>query len=174
MEYEIIDNVLNENEFLSIKNILLSNTFDWYFSKVLINDLIDFPIQNLDDHDMVFFHLFYHVRLQTPTTSRYLNVLDPILNYLNPDVLIRAKANMYPRTNEIEHHGKHTDYKFKHRGALFYINTNDGLTILDDGTEVESVENRLILFDSSKPHNSTTCTNTTCRITINFNYIKDI
>ena len=81
---------------------------------------------------------------------------------------------MYPRTNEIEHHGKHTDYKFKHRGALFYINTNDGLTILDDGTEVESVENRLILFDSSKPHNSTTCTNTTCRITINFNYIKDI
>jgi len=53
---------------------------------------------------------------------------------------------------------------------LFYLNTNDGLTVLEDGTEIKSIENRILLHDASKPHHSTTCTDADRRVNINFNY----
>ena len=67
-------------------------------------------------------------------------------------------------------HNNHVDYPFPHKGAIFYLNTNNGLTILEDKVEVESIENRLLLFDSSKQHKSTTCTDDKCRINVNFNF----
>ena len=59
---------------------------------------------------------------------------------------------------------------YKHKGAILYINDNNGKTILEDGTEIESKANRLLLFDASKPHNSTSCTDAKSRINININY----
>jgi hypothetical protein len=50
------------------------------------------------------------------------------------------------------------------------IFTCDGFTSLDDGTKIESIENRLLLFDSNKPHASSTCTNAKARFNMNFNY----
>ena len=58
----------------------------------------------------------------------------------------------------------------KHNGAVFSLNTCDGFTSLDDGTKIESIENRLLLFDSNKPHASSTCTNAKARFNMNFNY----
>ena len=37
--------------------------------------------------------------------------------------------------------------------------------------EIENIENRLLLFDSSLEHHSTSCTNVKCRLNININYI---
>ena len=54
--------------------------------------------------------------------------------------------------------------------GILYFNANDGVTVLEDGTEVESVPNRILLFDSSRPHHSTTCTNANRRVNLNFNY----
>ena len=98
------------------------------------------------------------------------NMLSPLLRLAKVEKLIRAKVNYYPKTSEIVHHKDHTDWRFEHKGALFYLNDCDGLTVLEDGTEVESVANRLLLFDSSKPHHSTTTTNADRRLNINLNY----
>ena len=81
------------------------------------------------------------------------------------------KVNFYPRTDDIVYHKKHTDLPFEHTGALFYLNTNDGLTVLEDGTKIESIENRILLFDASRPHHSTTTSDQTRRMNINFNYL---
>ena len=35
---------------------------------------------------------------------------------------------------------------------IYYINTNNGYTKLEDGTKVMSVANRLLLFDGSTSH----------------------
>ena len=40
----------------------------------------------------------------------------------------------------------------------------------EDGSKIENVANRILLFDASKPHQTTTCTNDKFRVTINFNY----
>ena len=51
------------------------------------------------------------------------------------------------------------------------MNTCNGFTILDDGTKIDSIENRALLFDPSKLHHSTTCTDEKVRINIILNYL---
>ena len=46
--------------------------------------------------------------------------------------IIRIKANFYPNQNKYIEHEKHVDYPYKHKGAIFFINTNNGFTILED------------------------------------------
>ena len=103
-------------------------------------------------------------------TEPQTHIFAPILNLLECKAMMRIKANLYPSTETIVHHDNHTDYEFSHKGAIFYLNTNNGLTVLEDETEVQSIENRLLIFDASKPHHSTTCTNDKCRVNVNFNF----
>ena len=54
--------------------------------------------------------------------------------------------------------------------GIFYMNTNNGKTIFEDGEEIDSVENRMVIFPASKRHAGTTHTDTICRCLINFNW----
>ena len=74
------------------------------------------------------------------------------------------------KTGKVEHHAPHRDSEFKHQGALFYLTTCDAPTTMADGTEIESIENRLLLFDPTSMHSSSSPTNAPFRVTINFNY----
>ena len=85
--------------------------------------------------------------------------------------MIRSKCNLYTKTEKLFEHKLHTDMPFPHKGFLFYVNTNNGFTILEDGTKVESIANRALFFDSSKSHKSTTCTDEDIRVNININYV---
>ena len=160
MDYQIIDNYLDEDVFSHIhESIFTSSLFPWYFGDNASDDQVD--------ESGYFFHLFCNAGLQT---SECLNLLWPLLGKLNYKTLIRVKGNLYPRTDILVHHIKHVDYTFPHRGAILYLNTNDGFTFLEDGTRVESIQNRLLLFDPTKSHNSTNCTNAQFRANININF----
>ena len=65
----------------------------------------------------------------------------------------------------------HVDYNFKHKGAIFYINTNNAPTILKNGIKIDAIANRLLKFDPSILHSSSHPTDMKKRITINFNYM---
>ena len=80
------------------------------------------------------------------------------------------RANLYSNQGKIIEHANHIDYSFKHKGALFSLNTCDGFTVLKDGTKIQSVANRILLFDPSQPHHSSTCTDAKIRCNININY----
>ena len=82
-----------------------------------------------------------------------MKLLEPLLNKIQPTALIRIKANSYPNTHIIQEHKMHTDMNYG-MTSIFYLNTNDGYTKFDDGTVIESVQNRLLTF--SKPNH--TCT----------------
>ena len=84
--------------------------------------------------------------------------------------MIRCKANLYTRTPEIIEHAMHTDFDYPHQAGLFSLNTCDGYTLLEDGTKVESIRNRMLFFDASKKHASTSTTNENVRMNINFNF----
>ena len=84
--------------------------------------------------------------------------------------LIRARVNFFPRTHEVYEHEPHQDYPFSHNGAVFHLNTNDGYTKLQDGKKIQSIANRLVMFDPSIPHQSTTTSNQCGRYNIQFNY----
>ena len=84
--------------------------------------------------------------------------------------ICKVKVNMNTRTSKIVEHGFHTDVPFKCKTSILYLNTNDGYTIFEDGTKIESVENRLVTFDSHIKHSGTSCTNQKVRLVLNMNY----
>ena len=162
MNYKIIDNALPQEEFNNIKNNILNPDFPWNLTTVITNEK-----EVLPTHASFYFtHMFWEGFNIEPQSQMFA----PLLNLMECNALMRVKANCYPSTPEVMVHDNHVDFDYPHKGAIFYLNTNNGLTILEDKVEVESIENRLLLFDSSKPHRSTTCTDIKCRINVNFNY----
>ena len=162
MDYEIIDNFLSHENYSTIKNYILEPHFSWNLSPV---------VSNLeDDLSMTSSYYFTHEFWSGFNTEPQAQVFAPLLNIMECNAIMRIKGNLYPSTEIIIHHDNHIDYEFPHKGAIFYLNTNNGLTILEDKINIESIENRLLLFDPSKPHRSTTCTDDKCRVNINFNF----
>ena len=49
------------------------------------------------------------------------------------------------------------------------MNTNDGYTEFENGHRVESVANRVVIFDSNIKHTGVSCTDEKRRVVINFN-----
>jgi hypothetical protein len=160
--HNIIDNFLSQKDFETLKSQILNPNFPWNLTPVVSNEKENLPIAA----SYYFTHEFWSGFHTEPEAQ----VFAPILNQIECRAIMRIKGNLYPSTETIVHHDNHIDYEFPHRGAIFYINTNNGLTILEDEIEVESIENRLLIFDSSKPHRSTTCSDTKCRVNINFNF----
>ena len=162
MNYKIIDNALPQEEFKNIKDNILNYSFPWSLTTVVTN-----KEEVLPTHASFYFtHTFWEGFNIEPQSRMFA----PLLNLMDSHALVRIKANCYPSTPERIIHDSHFDYTFPHKGAIYYLNTNDGVTILEDKVKIESIENRLLLFDSTKMHASTTCTDTKCRINVNFNY----
>jgi hypothetical protein len=161
MKYQVKDNFLDEKTLSSIKETIFSTNFPWYVVE---------SITGKDEGCYLVHLLFKDSQLYSP---EIFNVISPIVQKLDIFALRRIKANYYPVTSNIIEHSYHIDYKTPHAAAIFYLNSNDGFTVLDDGTRIESVENRLLLFEGHKEHKSTTCTNNPIgRFNINFNYIN--
>jgi hypothetical protein len=157
---KIINDYLNKEEFINIKNLLINNNFPWY-----LNEVLDKKIEE----EFQFTHTFYD---NFVIKSDYFNHLNNILSILKPKALIRIKSNLLTRTNEIIEHGYHVDTEANHsKTAIFYVNTNDGYTKFKDGELIKSEENKLIIFDSNQEHTGTTCTDKLFRIVINFVYV---
>ena len=167
MLYEVIDNFLPQKEFEKIKlEIMNENMAQWVYTPNVTG--MDSEEDNLKKWK--YFYMSHAIYSGGIITSPHYDHLIPIFEQLDIKALIRIKCNMYPNTQEIYEHDKHTDYDFSHKAAILYINTCDGYTKLADGTKIDSVENRMLLFDASTPHQSTTTSNTTARFNINFNY----
>ena len=162
IKYEVIDNVIHPDEFKKIKEFILNPSFPWNLTPIVTNEK-----ENLS---MTASYYFTHEFWSGFHTEQQTQIFASILNRLECKALLRVKGNLYPSTETIVHHDNHIDYEFPHRGAILYINTNNGLTILEDSIEIESIENRLLLFDASRPHRSTTCTDEKCRVNVNFNF----
>jgi hypothetical protein len=181
MKTQIIDNALDPKEFKDIQHALLSNTFPWFWNdSIARNTLSPTELKALKHHEFGAQIIkardednYYFTNGITSETLKIWPFFQPLLRSViqKDNKLIRVKANLYLRTDEIEHHDTHVDYDFENNAAILYINTNNGLTVLEDGTEIESVANRLLFFDGSKPHHSTTCTDQKRRVNININYV---
>tara|TARA_B100000287_G_C20388467_1_gene684571 strand:+ start:52 stop:402 length:351 start_codon:yes stop_codon:yes gene_type:complete len=107
-----------------------------------------------------------------------LELLFPFFQKIQPVALIKIKANLNMPTENIIEHGYHNDIQDGlHldfiKTAVYYLNTNNGYTKFEDGTKVESVQNRLVVFDNKMKHTGTTCTDKPFRMVINFNYVHD-
>jgi len=163
MKYKIIDNYLPDDVFKNIKNILLGDrTFPWYFEKTLNYNHVK---------DSTDFYLSHNICEKNLQNSSYLDLFKIFIDNLKMKAILRIKCNLYPATQKIIKHPMHIDYDIEHKGALFYVNTNNGYTEIEDNIKIKSIENRLLLFNPNKLHRSTNCTDKQVRCNVIFNYI---
>lgn len=112
-------------------------------------------------------------------------IISPAFQFLKPilkkeDImgLIRIKANLLIRTEDIVvfDHAYHSDLGDDRNDgvitSIYYVNSNNGYTLFEDGTKVESIGNRFVTFPCNMKHTGTTCSDEDRRIVVNFNYYK--
>jgi hypothetical protein len=173
MKPYIVDNFLNEKEFMNIAHAVSGPDIDWHYSYSVADG-------SEEETDMYFIHMLYMGLAEMPKDgtlpkppekSGYYHLFEPLFEKL-PDfkLLMRAKINLYGRTPEIVHHPDHVDMKQEHMGALFSLNTCDGGTVIGD-EKFDSVANRVLFFDPTQPHHSTSTTDVKRRVNININYL---
>ena len=109
-------------------------------------------------------------KIVTVTPEKVAYSEEDLYKKLDVKALIRVKANLFPAKEKLSEHGWHTDYAYSNKTALLYINDTDGYTKFEDGTKVDSVKNRVLIFDSNRKHLSTNCTKDWSRLNININY----
>jgi hypothetical protein len=160
--HKIVDNFIDPLIFENIKDSIVGhNKIPWFLNHGVSS-------KNTFSQDGIYFtHTFY---TDYNVSSQYFGLLNPILQKINPKAIIRARSNIYPKTNNLIQHGMHIDYPYEHLGLIIYLNSNNGFTILEDGTKIESIENRALFFNPSKKHCSTTCTDSHFRSILILNY----
>ena len=162
VKYKVIDNFLPKENFLIIKETMLSNDFPWYY-------IPDISQQNKISKGNSFYmmHLLYYNEI---ASSFFYIIKNNLLKFMDVKALIRVKANFYPNQNVKKLNEPHQDYAFSHCGAVYSINTCNGGTLLQDGTKIDSVENRILFFDPSLYHDVEYCTDQKIRVNVNINY----
>ena len=174
MTYKVIDNFLEEEELTELQSLIIGD-----------GNNLDFDWKIITDVAALRSHEDYNNKIETQLWNWYgvhpvYNTLplSPHFDYITSffrgkwelKSLIRIKVNFYPYTNEVKEHSQHYDYSFSHHGAVFSLNTCDGFTRMSNGDKVDSVANRIVFFDPSELHNSSTTSNQKGRYNINFNY----
>jgi len=158
---KVVDNFLSQQQFQRIKNDIISIHFPWYFQAGVTND-------GVYDDSCLLTHVFYE---NDTVNSPGFPIVQPLLDMITIQKLLRVKANFYSNNGQLTQHKKHRDFEFDHSGLLFSINTNNGHTILVDGTQVQSIANRALFFNPGTDHQSTSCTDQKFRLNILINYL---
>ena len=164
---QIIDNFLPQEQFKLSQSLIMDYGFPWMW-----NDSVTNEVGYSNPKEFQFVHLFYDP-LSGVTTQYpgWLNIVKPYGDKFNPISLMRIKANLNVSTKKHIKRDLHTDFNVPCITAIAYMNTNNGYTIFEDGTKIESVENRVLIFDSQLRHAGVPCTDEKRRVVINFNFI---
>ena len=163
--HKVIDDFLDKEDFIFINNLILKEPFPWFYMDSYRETGLD---KNKTNNFFYFLHMLYDNTV--PNSPHYEPIIKCFFKKLKFKSLIRVKVNSYMKENSFVEHEMHTDYDYPNNGAVFSINTCNGYTKLEDGTKINSVANRMVLFDASKPHCSTNTTDQLRRVNINFNY----
>ena len=157
--FEIKDNFFKKNQYNSMKNIVTDDRFSWFIQHGICHE---------GDKGVFFSHTFYNEN--GINSNFYEKIVIPFIEKLKIKRLFRAKLNLYTKTNKEIIHGFHTDREDDHMVALFYFNKNNGHTLFRKD-KVKPEDNKIVMFDGSLEHTSTSCTDEDYRITLNINYV---
>ena len=157
---KVIDNFLEDKVFTGIQTHVMGDSFPWYFNNYRseANPLYSFQFTHtIVKNDMIL-------------SSYFPVIYDAFFAKLGIKKVLRVKLNLTTRTENLFNHGFHVDTLLKSKTAIFYVNTNNGKTVFKNGEEVNSVANRVVIFDTDLEHAATSHTDEKTRVVVNFNY----
>ena len=167
---QIFNNFLDQEVFLEIKKFIMSPRCQWrYVNYIAHKDGRD------NDNDGYFVHSFKDCHPQTfedrYPESPHFPLIAKILDKIKYQNILRIRSSLYPRRDVQKPDPFHIDYDFPHKVCIFYVNTNNGYTMFENGEKIPSVENQLATFDGSEKHCSVLKTDTSARYIVNINIL---
>ena len=163
---EVIDNFLPEDDFINLQSLLLGEYFPWYYNDYVLK-IPPYSSGNANAYtNYQFIHLIYKDRVKSPVYF----CVEPFITKLKVKDLFRIKANLNLKTSNHKYGGYHFDPYMKGKIGVYYVNDNNGWTQFKNGDRVDSIQNRMVIFDADLEHSSVTCTDKKRRLVINFNY----
>jgi len=193
-KYKIIDNFLNDSDFTELTGNILpiptvgivgnsAPSFGWDYNGTSLPTEYDEqdrfkkvtdiersnPINDWHLSRMIYLGFYRNQALQ---------YFGPLLDKINPIALFKIQANLTVQQEKRRRSLFHVDYDQKSKQSMitsiFYMNTTNGPTILEDGIEIECRANRLVSFPQTTYHAGVVCTDQPYRMVINLNYFKDL
>jgi len=161
----IIDNVFPNNIFGNIEEFVMGNNINWNYAQGTVNK---------EDLDWRFTSTIYHSKSGF-MSNRY-QIFSPIFDFLHVQTLVNVKLNCDIYTQTPEQRFFHTDSSFYGDfsfTAILYFNDCNGKTIFEDGAEVQSKRNRMVIFNSSEKHAGVTQTDMPRRCLLNINFLAN-
>ena len=175
---KIFDDFLTQEENKKIFDEMMSMTFPWGYSRAKVYDRPNHPsISELRNQQLC--HMFF---TRHGVISSQIKMVNPIMMKLEALAVHRIKANLELYNGDTAFKSDyHVDWKnpYTKKGCknmtigIYYVNGNNGYTEFEDGTKVESVENRFVSFAGDLIHRGVSQTDTKERVVINFNYFCD-
>ena len=167
-DISIIDDFLPEEEFNTLREEICNRNLPWsYLPSVVYDD------EDPKTTPGLLLHAIYDA---DQPRSRLYDTIKPLIQHLNAYIIYRIQINLNLRLSEPYTSPWHTDtYGFdaaQWSNSVFYLNTNNGYTELEDGTKIESVANRVVTMPLTLMHRGVTQTDEQTRYVINFNYLK--
>jgi|TARA_B100001250_G_scaffold212182_1_gene182012 hypothetical protein len=159
--YVVVDDCLDKDYFRYLQEQMMSPDFPWLYQSEVANEG-----ENKDD-DFYFIHRIYE---SSNPVSTFYEPCEKLFQDLDVKAIVRARVLLFVNQGKRIVHDDHIDFPWPHKTALLYVNSNNGSTGFEDGSRVDSVENRVVLFDGSTPHNSSTCTDEKVRLVFSVNY----
>lgn len=174
MSIKVIDNVLEPGLADALEKDMVGapSEFPWFY-----NDTITFDSER-DRKEFCNIYKFSHIFYWSyAPCSPYIQKLNPIFRTLEAEAIVNVRAYLTTYTGSAYEGDFHTDEfcddmdsVHNRYTAIYYVNTNNGHTLFDDGQKVASVKNRLVVFPFRKRHAIVTATDVKARAVININY----
>ena len=191
----VVDNFLPAYDFVLLKKLFFSDEITWEFGVKVLQAIgkDQKELKPVFTHDALANYQFVHVfldPLQIFKVSPHADKLNVFMEKLGVESIFRIKANLegwkpdpYASNFHIDNYTKPdtcvartADNRYEQRQVkdmttgIYYLNTCNGYTEFEDGTIVNSVENRFVSFPGNTLHRGVSQTDTKVRIVINFNY----
>lgn len=151
-----------ENEYCDmLYGVLSGHDFPWYVKTHMVHD--DVPSTTP--------FLSHGIFADFKINSHYWDLFLPLIEAVGPRSLLKVRVNNFPQWNAVVEHGWHTDFPYHDsKTAIYYVNSNNGATLVENHGSIASVANSLAILDGSAKHTSTSHTDTQYRFTIVINY----
>jgi hypothetical protein len=165
---KLVDDFLDQRLFRAFLAAVTAESFPWELSQVNSQ-----PAEGLaPELNRQAVHGFFMRKSGLQFVSPYFDLVRPILFQLRPREVLKVKLNRTGRQESHLEYGMHVDTRRPGATtAVLYLNTNNGYTLFADGRRVESVANRLVMFDASLRHTGVSCTDAPGRLILNINVL---
>jgi hypothetical protein len=165
----VLDDFLDGRVFRAFLSAVTAEGFPWETTQVNSQPVAGLPAQRNQQLVHGFFLRRPGMQYQSPSFP----LLAPVLATLRPRELVKIKLNRTPRQDRHVAYGLHVDTRWPGATtAILYLNTNNGFTLFEDGRQVASVANRLVVFDARLRHTGVSCTDVPERLVLNLNLLE--